>query len=238
MTMTKTIEIIHQSLQNPEPHEKGEGASRSHAMLKGMRGKAASRRGEEGYMLVGLLGMMTILALMMTAAAPNVRKQSQREREKEAIFRGEEVVQAIRLFVRANNGQLPTSMDQLLEGVPRGTQRIQILRPAAARDPLTGEEWRLIRPGTQTLLDFQRRVTLYAEGNLPPTTEPALAQYVVPVLAINNLGSSTSTSADDSDDDSGTGPFIGVASRSRNESVIRYYGIDHHNQWVFTPLFR
>lgn len=189
-------------------------------------------------MLVALLGLMTILALMLIAAAPNVQKQAQREREKEAIFRGEEVVQAIRLFVRANNGQLPTSMEQLLEGVPRGTQKVQILRPAAARDPLTNDEWRLIRPGTQALLDFQRRVTLYADGNLPPTTEASLARFAAPVIAINNLGVSTPVDDNSSDDDSGTGPFIGVASRSRNESVIRYYGIDHHNQWVFTPLFR
>jgi len=236
--MTTTMEVGHQSLKNPEPLKKSEGVSRSPAMRKGSRGKVAARRGEEGYMLVALLGLMTILALMLIAAAPNVQKQAQREREKEAIFRGEEIVQAIRLFVRANNGQLPTSMDQLLEGISRGTQRVQILRPAAARDPLTGKEWRLIRPGTQTLLDFQRRVTLYAEGNLPPTTEPALAHFAAPVVAINNLGTSAPTSADDSDDDSGVGPFIGVASRSRNESVIRYYGIEHHNQWVFTPLFR
>jgi type II secretory pathway pseudopilin PulG len=233
-----TKEIIHQSLKNPEPLKKSEGVSRSPVMRKAARGKVAARHGEEGYMLVALLGLMTILALMMIAAAPNVQKQAQREREKEAIFRGEEVVQAIRLYVRANNGQLPTTMDQLLEGIPRGTQRVQILRPAAARDPLTGEEWRLIRPGTQALLDFQRRVTLYADGNLPPTTEPSLARFAAPVIAINNLGSSAPSDDDSSDDDSGTGPFIGVASRSRNESVIRYYGIDHHNQWVFTPLFR
>lgn len=233
-----TKEIIHQSLKNPEPLKKSEGVSVSPAVRKAARGRVAARRGEEGYMLVALLGLMTILALMMIAAAPNVQKQAQREREKEAIFRGEEVVQAIRLFVRANNGQLPTSMDQLLEGIPRGTQRVQILRPAAARDPLTNDEWRLIRPGTQALLDFQRRVTLYADGNLPPTTEPSLARHAAPVVAINNLGASAPTSADDSDDDGGTGPFIGVASRSRNESVIRYYGIDHHNHWVFTPLFR
>lgn len=236
--MTMTTEENNQSLKNPEPVTKRECVSRLPAAVReGARGRAA-RRGEQGYMLVALLGLMTILALMMIAAAPNVQKMTQREREKEAIFRGEEVVQAIRLYVRANNGQLPTSMDQLLEGIPRGTQRVQILRPAAARDPLTNDEWRLIRPRTQALFNFQRLVTQYADGNLPPTNEAALAQYVLPVVALNNLGSSDSTAADDSDSDSGTGPFIGVASRSKNESVIRYYGIDHHNQWVFTPLFR
>jgi hypothetical protein len=41
---------------------------------------------------------------------------------------------------------------------------------------------------------------------------------------------------DDSEDS--TGQFIGVASRSRRASVITYYGIERHDQWVFTPYFR
>ncbi|HEX8142257.1 MAG TPA: hypothetical protein VF553_06640 [Pyrinomonadaceae bacterium] len=196
------------------------------------------RRGEEGYMLVALLALMTIMALMLVAAAPNIRQQSQREREIEAIFRGEEVAQAIRLYVRANGGRLPTSMEQLLEGIPRGTQKVQILRPAAARDPLTNDEWRLVRPGTPKILEFQRKVMLYAGGNIPPTREPMLQQYVVQMTNLINTGSNDSSATDDDDSDNGIGPFIGVTSRSRNDSVINYYGISRHNQWVFTPLFR
>ncbi|HEX8138749.1 MAG TPA: hypothetical protein VF544_14375 [Pyrinomonadaceae bacterium] len=197
------------------------------------------RHGEEGYMLVALLALMTVMALMIIAVAPNVRQQAQREREIEAIFRGEEVAQAIRLYARSTGGQLPTSMEQLLEGIPRGTQRIQILRPAAARDPLTnGGEWRLIRPRTSTLLDFQRRVMTYAEGNIPQTREPSFQQYVVQMTNLVNTGSDESMPGSDDDSDSGTGPFVGVASRSKSESIITYYGIGRHSQWIFTPLFR
>jgi type II secretory pathway pseudopilin PulG len=196
------------------------------------------RRGEEGYMLVALIALMTIIALMLLAAAPNVRQQSQREREIEAIFRGEEVAQAIRLFARYSGGQLPTSMDQLLEGVPRGTQKIQILRPAAARDPLTNGEWRLVRPGTETILEFQRKVMLYSNGNIPPTREPVLQRYVVQMTSLVNTGSDDSSPSDAGSSDNSTGPFIGVASRSQRDSVINYYGISRHDQWVFTPLFR
>src|SRR5438445_1260581 len=99
------------------------------------------RRSEAGYTLVALLAVMTLLALFAMAAASNVQQQSQREREKEAIFRGEEVADAIRSYYRFKGGQgvisLPTSMDQLLEGVPRGTRKLQILRVEAARDPLS-----------------------------------------------------------------------------------------------------
>jgi type II secretory pathway pseudopilin PulG len=201
--------------------------------------KPHRRHGEEGYMLVALLALMTIIALMLVAVAPNVRQQAQREREIEAIFRGEEVAQAIRLYVRASGGQLPTSMDQLLEGIPRGTQKVQILRPVAARDPLTSDgEWRLIRPRTATLMDFQRKVMTYAEGNIPQTREPNFQQYVVQMTSLVNTGSDESMPGTEDGSDSGTGPFIGVASRSKSESVITYYGIGRHNQWIFTPLFR
>jgi type II secretory pathway pseudopilin PulG len=190
-------------------------------------------------MLVALIALMTILALMLIAVAPSVQQQAQREREIEAIFRGEEVAQAIRLYVRATGGQLPTSMDQLLEGVPRGTQKVQILRASAARDPLSSSgEWRLIRPGTQDLLQFQRKVMLYANGNLPPTREGALQQYVVQMTSLVNTGSEESATSGHSDSGKGIGPFIGVASSSERDSVITYYGISRHDQWVFTPLFR
>lgn len=199
----------------------------------------SKRRGEQGYVLVALIALMTILALMLIAVAPSVRQQAQREREIEAIFRGEEVAQAIRVYVRATGGRLPTSMDQLLEGIPRGTQKVQILRAAAARDPLSSSgEWRLIRPGSQALLDFQRQVMLYADGNLPPTNERALQQYVVQMTSLVNTGSEESSPTSQIDSGSSSGPFIGVASSSDRESVINYYGIDHHNEWIFTPLFR
>lgn len=193
--------------------------------------------GESGYTLFGLMALMTLLALLATAAAPSIKQQALREREQEAIFRGEEVAEAIRLYFRYT-GRLPTSMDQLLEGVPRGTKKIQILRPAAAIDPLTNEEWRLIRPRTQTMIQFQRAVMLYAEGRLPPTTrDPQLfARYGMQVTNIVDTGSTPTTTS--IEDESGIGEFIGVASRNRDESVITYYGIEHHDQWVFTPLFR
>jgi len=202
---------------------------------------------QSGYTLVGLLAVMTLLVLFAAAAAPSVKQQSQREREKEAIFRGEEVANAIRLYVeyqsnvRHVNGvaALPTSMDQLLEGLPRGTQKIQILRPEAAVDPLsqTGE-WRLIGPTTQSFVQFAQAVIEYA-GGTPPITHGAVLRTFVPQFGtILNTGSTDTTSGGEDTSDNTSGPFLGVASRSRRNSVITYYGIDRHDQWIFTPIFR
>src|SRR2546422_2762126 len=43
---------------------------------------------EAGYALVALIALMTLMALFAMAAAPSIVQQTQREREKEAIFRG------------------------------------------------------------------------------------------------------------------------------------------------------
>jgi type II secretory pathway pseudopilin PulG len=212
-----------------------------------------ARRSEAGYTLVALLAMMTVLALFAMAVAPSAQQQATREREQEAIFRGEQVADAIRDYYRyrstitrgGGDQALPTSMDQLLDGIPvqGGSKNRQILRASAARDPLTLEgEWRFVLPRTEALIDFQQAVMFYAGNQLPPTRDPQIAQlqqFAVPqITSIANFGSAASKSASSSIDDNATGPFVGVASRSHRESVLTYYGIERHDQWIFTPLFR
>ena len=207
----------------------------------------SNRRREGGYTLVALLALMTVLAIFALAAAPSIRQQSQREREIETIFRGEEVADAIRLYYsykQRGGGNpdtaLPTSIDQLLEGVPVGTKKVQILRASAGRDPLSDSgEWRLVRPRSSQLSDFTRSVMLFTENIRPTTHDPQLArveQFMAPVV-VPTLGLASSVSPSSGDDNS-TGPFIGVASESKRKSVINYYGVDRHDGWIFTPLFR
>ncbi len=210
--------------------------------------RALARRSEGGYTLVALLALMTVLAIFALAAAPSIRQQAQREREIEAIFRGEEVANAIRLYYsyqqsRGGGGginALPTSIDKLLEGIPVNTKKVQILRASAARDPLSESgEWVLVPPRSAQLTAFTQAVMLFAD-NVRPTTndqqlqrvEQDMAPPVLPTLGI------VSSSPSSSSDDNSSGPFIGVAPRSQSNSVINYYGIDRHDGWVFTPLFR
>jgi hypothetical protein len=197
--------------------------------------------------------MMTVLALFAMAVAPSVQHQALREREREAIFRGEQVAEAIKAYYRyrvnssrgGGDQALPSSMDQLLQGVPipGGAKNRYILRTSAARDPLTIEgEWRFVMPRTEALVDFQQALMFYNGNVLPNPRDPQMAQlqqFAVPRLtALTNLGSLSSTSSSSSVSDDATGPFVGVASRSRRESVLAYYGIERHDQWIFTPLFR
>lgn len=208
---------------------------------------------EGGYTLVALLAVMTIMVLFAAAAAPSIRQQSQREREKEAIFRGEQVADAIRNYYVyrrtvigiAGDQALPTSIDQLLEGVPipGGSKKRQIIRPSAARDPLTNDgEWALVAPRSQKLIGFQESVMLYA-GNFAPTPRsPQIAElqrFSVPQLTIvSGVERPTSTTSDDTSSGESSGPFVGVFSSSTNSAVLYYYGIENHNEWIFTPLFK
>lgn len=208
---------------------------------------------QAGYTLVALLALMTILALFAMAIAPGMQQQAEREREKEAIFRGEQVADAIRDYYKyrvalnrvTGDQALPTSMDQLLEGlpIPGGAKTRQILRSSAAHDPLTIEgEWRFIHPRTEALVNFQQSVMAYAGTVLPTPRDPQMAQlqqFAVPqITSVLNLDSTSKPSSSSSAADDSSGPFVGVASRSKRSSVLTFYGIEKHDEWVFTPLFR
>jgi type II secretory pathway pseudopilin PulG len=211
------------------------------------------RSSERGYTIVALLAFMTIVAIFAMAAAPRMQQQAMREREKEAIFRGEQVADAIKQYYRYRRGTtggigdqaLPTSMDQLLEGVPipGAARNLMILRASAAIDPLSEDgEWRFIAPRSESLVEFQQSVILHA-GNLLPMPRDQqmlqLQQLAAPqVIVMTNLGTTSNKSSGSSAGDTTGGPFVGVACNNSTKSVLTYYGIDSHDRWIFTPLFR
>ena len=207
-------------------------------------GPAPRAARERGYALVALLAVMTVLMIATMAAAPSLRQQARRERELEAIARGEEVADAIRQFIHLAN-RPPTSMDELLEGAPVGTKKIQVLRESASRDPLSKSgEWKTIKVNDPTLVTFIKDITEYADGKPPnPTTDkhPLMVQLAGQLPRVTNIldiGSGRRDSDEEDTSSNSNGPFIGVASRSQRDSIVTYYGVDHHNGWIFTPFYR
>ena len=199
------------------------------------------KESEKGMTLLAVMAMMAIFAIVLLAVAPTVQIEVQREKELEAIARGEEVAEAIRLYMLAYNGKLPNSMDDLLEGIPQGTKKRQILRPSAAVDPLSEDgKWRLIKPDPKTIAAFAKRVQTYNNGSLPPNPAPSNIFDRYSLIIVNTLNTGTEDEADDEDFEVVTDnqPFIGVASQSRMRSVLAYYGIERQSSWIFTPLFR
>jgi type II secretory pathway pseudopilin PulG len=197
---------------------------------------------ERGMSLLAVMAVMTLFAIALLAVAPTVQQSVQREKELEAIRRGEEVADAIRQYVTFYRGtKLPDSMDELLEGIPQGTKKRQILRASAAIDPLSEDgKWRLIKPAGKAFLSFGRRVQVYNEGLLP-SSGLYLDAFALPMVNIINTESaedSKEASEDEIEDLTENTPFIGVASQSKSSSVLAYYGIENHSKWIFTPLFR
>lgn len=194
--------------------------------------------------LLAVLAVMTIFAIALLAVAPAVQQSVQREKELESIRRGEEVAEAIRQYVVFHDGaKLPRSIDDLLEGLPRGTKKRQILRQSAAIDPLAEDgKWRLIKPDSPAFINFGKRVQIYNGGVLPSNPNQRIFDKfsVALVNIISSKSESDTEEADDAEIETATGdtPFIGVASQSRSRSILAYYGIENHSKWIFTPLFR
>ncbi len=207
--------------------------------------KVKIRKEESGMSLIAIMAIMTLLAIALLAVAPSIQQGVQREKELESIRRGEEIAEAIRQYVEFNRGRkLPDSIDELLEGLPQGTKKRQILRPSAAVDPLSEDgKWRLIKVDSQEMISFGKRVRAYNNGTLPPNPSRTFNRFAAAIVNAVNADNTEITDVSDIDDDdfevsTSNTPFIGVASQSRNNSVIAYYGIEKHSQWIFTPLFR
>jgi type II secretory pathway pseudopilin PulG len=202
---------------------------------------------ERGYALVSLLLVMSLLALFALSAAENSRQQAQREREKEAIFRGEQVSDAIRLYYMSKGAQgvnsLPSSIEDLSEGIslPGRSRKLQILRSEAAIDPLSKNgEWKTVSPTSEEVGQFVKALMVYS-GGTPPVPRGGmgrLASLIPQMTNVLNTGSTSSAPGGEDNSANSSGPFLGVASRSQRNSVMTYYGIERHDGWIFTPLFK
>ena len=108
-------------------------------MLRGIR---RERRDEDGFALIGLVVAIFLVLLLLSIAAPKVAMQMRREREVEAVHRGNQYTRAIRMYYRRNGNHYPGSIEQLEK-----TNNIRFLRQKYV-DPMTGKaDWRLIHFG-------------------------------------------------------------------------------------------
>jgi type II secretory pathway pseudopilin PulG len=114
--------------------------------MKGTRGprRVARKRREQGYAIILVLLMATLMLIATMAVAPNILNQGRREREKEMVWRGKQYVRGIKMYYR-KTGKFPTSLEDLIK--PKIGQ-IRFMRQAY-KDPMNAKdgEWRLIYVG-------------------------------------------------------------------------------------------
>jgi hypothetical protein len=160
------------------------------------------------------------MAVMMTAAMPVWKQISQREKEAELVFRGEQYARAIGLFQRKNGpGTLPPSFDLLVE---------QRFLRKKFKDPITDDDFVpvAVNAGAQTAGQIAP----------PPGTAPAAAGRGV---APTGAGASPQPpGARGGTPGAATiSGIAGVTSKSKASSIRLYKGRNHYNEWmfVFTP---
>ena len=124
---------------------------------------------ERGYaMMVGLMATLTISIIGLNAAAPQIAFDSQREREEELLWRGAQVAQALLAYRGARGGQLPATLEELVEGVNTGVKKIRFLRAHALCDPMLPctagkSNWRLVHPGDPVISEMMQNLQAYMQ---------------------------------------------------------------------------
>src|SRR3984957_9042415 len=99
---------------------------------------------QDGYAILLVAFMTTLLLLTAIVAVPSVRTERRREQEEEMIWRGKQYVHAIKLYYR-KNGRFPTNVDDLTK--PKNGS-LRYLRQEY-KDPMNKEDgkWRMIYVG-------------------------------------------------------------------------------------------
>jgi type II secretory pathway pseudopilin PulG len=164
-------------------------------------------RREAGFSLVGAMAGIAIMFTLMAMAMPAWKYVMQDTREEELIFRGTQIVEAIERYQKEKRA-LPVSFDVLVKG--------KFLRKAYA-DPMTQDgKWRLIHPG---------------EGALPGSPGAG----VRPIPGGMGAGAEASRKGQASFGSGGEigGPFLGVASRSKEKSLRLFNGRSKYDEWIF-----
>jgi hypothetical protein len=149
------------------------------------------KRGEEGYALMLVVFLTTLMLLATIVAAPSVRTERKREKEEEMIWRGKQYIRGIKLYYR-KNGHFPTSLDDLTK--PK-MGSLRYLRQAY-KDPMNKEDgsWRLIYvgPAGQLIGSLKPPQTLQMQGAGQPGT-PAAALASQGTTSQSAFGSSQSS---------------------------------------------
>jgi type II secretory pathway pseudopilin PulG len=170
---------------------------------------------QAGFTLAILVVILAIMAIWLGVAVQAVSFHMRRERETELIFRGEQYVEAIRLY-RTRYGRYPMSLREIWEADPKVIRK-------RFKDPITdtnawglvllGQEGQPIRPG----------------GGLPGQT-PTPAPEVTPTPTPGPGGGSGRPG------EQPVGPIIGVHSTSCDASIRIYQGRESYCEWKF--IFR
>lgn len=179
-------------------------------------------RAERGYTLIIFVMIIAIMSILMGVAVQTVEFQMKREREAELIFRGQQYVEAIRLF-RLRFGRYPMRLKEIWEAKPRVIRK-------KWKDPITDSyDWGLIFLGQEG--------GQVGRGGAVGGQQPGLPNQPIPTTTPGpEFGESAGPGgqgAAGSRQGEMVGPIIGVHSTSCDESVKVYEGRTTYCEWRF-----
>jgi type II secretory pathway pseudopilin PulG len=226
----------------------------------------AIRNAERGFTLIGAVLLVALFTISLSVAVPQVIQEIRRDKELEAIHRGQQYARAIRLFYR-RTGSFPTDISQL-----ENTNNIRYLRKQYL-DPITNHPWKLVYQGEvkpeilQTGF-FGSSSRVQVASSIPAGVIPGLASGVPgsgyggnggithflnprngqPDNQLNSSG--VQSSADSAGNGTGAtagaegstvrrGRIVGVSSISTEASIRIYKKQTHYNDWqfIYDPIF-
>lgn len=220
-------------------------------MNKNRRNTNQGQRGERGYALVGLMVVMMFSLILTTVAAPSLRREMQREKEEEMLWRGQQVVVALARYRAFRGGAFPTDLRELVEGIDINGKRLHLMRSSAICDPMTpceseGEtNWRTVNPGDPLTKELLEAIIIAQEKSKLPVN-PQGIQELARFAQIGNVALPGQPADTQLDGVIGQGenqqggnaqgaPIIGVVSRKTGKMFRSYYGIEEYDRALFFP---
>lgn len=153
-------------------------------------------RSSAGFTYIGALMTVVIVGIMLSQAALIWKTKMQREREVELIFRGTQIRDAMRRWYdwklvggvpKPPPAQKPgvtqpaipplTDLKHLLQD-PNKPQKVRYLRASNLIDPVTGEEWELIKEGQKIIgVKSKSEAEPIKKANFPLDLDPAVFNH-------------------------------------------------------------
>jgi type II secretory pathway pseudopilin PulG len=207
-------------------------------------------RREQGYVLLTLLLLISLLVIGAAVAAPTLAFQIRRDREEELVHRGVQYTRAIRAYAK-RTGRYPVRTEELLGGPD-----VRFIRKLY-KDPITKGDFKLLHLGdvqpqaanlnssaNSSLSSSATQASADGAGT-DQTTSPT-ASDAVPDSAQQNPGNPTNARAgaigraafpnSSNAENNGNQPgmlIFGVASKSKARSIREFDHKDHYNDWMF-----
>jgi type II secretory pathway pseudopilin PulG len=164
--------------------------------------------------MAALLVTLGVMAVMMSVALPVWRHQTQREKEAELVFRGEQYARAVGLYQRKMGpGTIPPSVDVLVQ---------QKFLRKKYKDPMVADgEFQIIPFGGAPGIQGQ-------PGGQPQRGGGPGRAGMQPPGAGTSFGSGQPAGSGFTG-----GGIMGVVSKSKDASIRIYRGAAFYNQWRF-----